>query len=107
MKNRYRSGRIHEGKVARRLGELGWTNVRQSKGSRGAADVYARTPSGVKAYIQVKSGSASVTRNGLKSLRALAKDRRGIAVTASRREGRTKIRFWGRWPWPKGAGGGR
>jgi Holliday junction resolvase len=97
MKNRYRSGRIHEGKVATNLGSRGWTNIRRSKGSRGPADLYARTPSGTRAYIQVKSGTASVSKREVRDLRALAKSRKGVAVTAVRRDGKTKFRFLGNW----------
>jgi hypothetical protein len=59
MKDRYRSGRIHEGKVARHLEDLGWYNMRRSRGSRGPADLTGRTPSGEMAYIQVKSNTAT------------------------------------------------
>jgi len=54
-KNWYRSGRIAEGKVARRLKKLGFKNIRISKGSRGPADIYA-VKKKKKYYIQVKSG---------------------------------------------------
>jgi len=97
VKNKYRSGRIHEGKVATRLRELGFANIRKSKGSRGPADIYARTPGGTKAYVQVKSGSASVSAYEVRKLRALAKERRGVAITAERKEGKTRFRFRGRW----------
>ena len=55
-KNWYRSGRIAEGKVARRLKGLGFKNVRLSGGSRGPADIYA-VKRGRKYYFQVKSGA--------------------------------------------------
>jgi len=97
MKNKYRSGRIHERKVGNRLTELGWTNIRRSKGSRGPYDIYGRTRTGVKAYVQVKSGSASVSRSEVRALRSVARERGGVAVTAERREGKTKFRFRGRW----------
>jgi len=100
LKNRYRSGRIHEGKVASRLKELGFTNVRKSAGSRGPADIYARSPAGVKSYIQVKSGSASVSSREVRDLRSLARQRGGMAVTAERRNGKTQFRFRGRWKTP-------
>src|SRR2546426_1741579 len=97
MKNTYRSGRIHEGKVATILGDHGWTNVRRSKGSRGPADLYARSPAGTRAYIQVKSGTASVSRSEARALRSLARSRAGVAVTAERRDGKTKFGFIGNW----------
>src|SRR6266581_1512693 len=97
LRNRYRSGRIHEGKVATSLKNRGWTNIRKSKGSRGPADIYARTPSGAKAYVQVKSGTASVSRQEVRGLRTLARKRGGVAVTAVRRNGKTSFRFLGNW----------
>ncbi len=78
--NRYRKGRIAERKVMNRLEELGWYNIRRSKGSRGPADIYARTPSGTKAYIQMKSGSAEITREEVDKVRSLARKRGGVAV---------------------------
>ena len=54
-KNYYRSGRIAEGKVAKRLKRLGFKNIRLSKGSRGPADIYA-VKKKKKYYFQVKSG---------------------------------------------------
>jgi hypothetical protein len=97
VKNAYRSGRIQEGKVASELKRRGWKNLRKSKGSRGPADLYGRTPSGNKAYIQVKSGSASVSSLELRRLQSLVKKRGGLAITATRNDGTTKLRFWGNW----------
>ena len=97
MRDKYRSGRIHEGKVGTRLKELGFSNIRRSKGSRGPADIYARTPSGFKAYLQVKSGNAAVSRQEIRKLRKLASERRGVAITAHRKNGKTTLRFRGNW----------
>lgn len=94
--NRYRSGRIHEKKVVNDLREKGFENIRRSVGSRGPADVYA-TRNGQKYYIQVKSGSADVTKEEIKKLKKLAKKRGGTAVVINRNEGRSKWRFFGNW----------
>lgn len=45
--NRYRSGRIAEGKVKKDLEAKGFENIYQSAGSRGPADLYAKK-NGVK-----------------------------------------------------------
>jgi len=96
MVNRYRKGRIAEKKVANRLKGLGWNNIRRSKGSRGPADIYARTPSGEKAYIQVKSGTADLTSKDRERLVDLAKERKGVAVYAHKDKGnKIKFRFLG------------
>ena len=95
--NTYRKGRIAEKKVVNRLRELGWNNIRRSAGSRGPADIYARTPSGKKAYIQVKSGSARMNRNEINKLRDLAKKRNGTAVYVHKDKKKLKFKFMGSW----------
>ena len=96
--NRYRRGRIAEKKVANWLKDKGFTNIRRSKGSRGPADIYARSPSGVKTYVQVKAYSASLDSQGKRELRSLAKDRGGAAMDVHYDgPGKIKPRFWGNW----------
>ncbi len=96
-KNTYLKGRINEGRVAAELKRKGWKNVRKSKGSRGPADIYARTPNGTKAYIQVKSGSAKITKKEVKKLKKLAKKRRGVAVVIYKRSKKNPWKFLGNW----------
>lgn len=83
--DRYRSGRIAEGKIARDLSDKGFENVRMSAGSRGPADVYAKKD-GVKYYVQVKSNSARLDSEGRRDLRQLARERGGVAVSVHREE---------------------
>ena len=92
----YLRGRIAEGKVARDLADRGFENIRMSGGSRGPADIYARKD-GVKYYVQVKSGSAHLDSEGRHDLRALAKDRGGVAVSIHRSEGQQRWQFLGNW----------
>jgi len=80
MINKYRKGRIAEKKSKDWLKGHGFYNIRRSKGSRGPADIYAVSPSGVKTYIQVKSGNARLTREEKMKLRKLAKKRKGFAA---------------------------
>jgi Holliday junction resolvase len=94
--NTYRRGRIAEKKVANILEDRGFENVRRSAGSRGPADIYA-TKGGTKYYIQAKTGSASVSREEIRDLRALARDRRGVAATVHYDQGETQWRFYGNW----------
>lgn len=96
MINRYRSGRIAEGKVARDLADKGYENIRLSAGSRGPADIYAKKD-GVKYYVQVKSGGARLDSDGRRDLRALAKERGGVAVSVHRSEGQQRWQFLGNW----------
>jgi Holliday junction resolvase len=98
MSNKYRMGRIGEKKVANYLQEKGFTNIRRSAGSRGPWDIYARGPEGDKFYIQVKIRSARPTRNEIRRLRALAKERHGVAAVIHRdAEGKHQWRFLGNW----------
>jgi len=96
LTNRYRSGRIAEGKVARDLQDKGFENVRQSAGSRGPADLYAKKD-GIKYYFQIKSNSARLDEEGRKNLRQLAQERRGVAVSVHRSQGSNKWQFLGNW----------
>jgi len=80
MVNLYRRGRIAEKKVTGWLKYHGFTNVRRNKGSRGANDIYAVSPAGIKSYFQVKSNSANCGRKDIERLRALAKQRKGFAA---------------------------
>ena len=57
-KNQYKYGRSKELKVARALRNKG-ASVKVSKGSKGAADLVAKFPSGTKWNVQVKA-----TRSG-------------------------------------------
>ena len=96
MTNNYRSGRIAEGKIASDLESKGFRNVRQSAGSRGPADIYAKKGD-TKYYFQVKSKSARLDGQGRKELRSLAKERNGAAVYIHRSEGQNKWQFLGNW----------
>lgn len=80
-----------------RLDELRYYNIRRTKGSRGPYDIYARSPEGIKTYIQVKSGTAKPTLDEIDRLRTVAYLRRGTAVTVERRNGKNKFRFRGSW----------
>lgn len=91
MTNTYRKGRIAEGKIAERLRERGYY-VRQSAGSRGPADIVATRP-GTKLYVQVKTGSASLSSDNRRSLRRLAKKRGGTAMLMHYDRGKVKSRF--------------
>jgi Holliday junction resolvase len=94
--NNYRRGRIAEKKVVNRLKARGFKNVRRSAGSRGPADIYARKGS-QKYYIQVKSGSARMSKGEVSKLRSLAKKRGGTAVGIRKNGSKMSWRFMGRW----------
>jgi len=97
MVNLYRRGRIAEKKVVNYLKERGFRNIRRSKGSRGPADIYAKKGN-TKFYIQVKYGSASVTKKEIIRLRKLARKRKGVAAVIHRsKKGKIKWKFLGRW----------
>jgi Holliday junction resolvase len=96
MVNLYRKGRIAEGKIARDLRDKGFQNVRQSAGSRGAADIYAFKGC-QKYYVQVKSGTARAGPEAISRLQRLAQDRGGTAVVINRQDGQNKWRFFGNW----------
>ena len=68
MSSSYRRGRIAERKVMNRLEELGYHNISRTKGSRGPYDIYARSPRGIKTYVQVKSGSARLGTDDIERL---------------------------------------
>ena len=97
MVNLYRRGRIAEKKIVNYLKSKGFRNIRRSKGSRGPADIYARKMD-TKYYIQVKYGTARASRDEIKRLRKLAKDRGGVAVVIHRdKRGKNIWKFYGRW----------
>ena len=97
-KNRYRQGRIAEKKVGNWLSGHGFTNIRRSKGSRGPADIYARSPGGTKSYIQVKSGTARMGLDEKKRLRSLARSRKGFAAEVHKGEGNNfRLKPLGNW----------
>jgi len=60
VKNQYGYGRSKEHKVAQSLRNKG-ASVSTSKGSKGAADLVAKFPSGTKWAVQVKSTRSSST----------------------------------------------
>jgi Holliday junction resolvase len=92
MVNTYRKGRIAEKKVMNWLREHGFYNLRRSKRSRGPYDIYARSPSGVKTYVQVKSGSARITKKEIEKLREIARKRKGFAAYVHKDKG-NKVRM--------------
>jgi len=70
----------------------------RSKGSRGVWDLRGRTPSGTKAYIQVKSYSARATKDEIRKLKDYARKHKGLAVLAHYYgNGKVKFRFLGNW----------
>jgi Holliday junction resolvase-like predicted endonuclease len=97
MVNLYRRGRIQEKKTMNWMRENGWTNLHRSAGSRGPADVYGRSPSGVKTYVQVKSGTARLSKKEYRDLRKMAKERDGAALYVHKDENGIKSRWLGNW----------
>lgn len=96
--NTYRKGRVNEGRVAAYLERKGWTNVRMSGGSRGPADVYARSPNGTKVYSQVKADSARISKGEVRDLRSMAKERGGAALYIHKNAGQNPRFTWlGNW----------
>ncbi|MEM0134573.1 MAG: hypothetical protein QXU18_05010 [Thermoplasmatales archaeon] len=96
--NTYRRGRIAEKKVGNWLGGHGFTNIRRSKGSRGPADIYARSPGGTKSYIQVKSGTARMGSDEKRRLRSLARSRKGFAAEVHKGTGNSyRMKPMGNW----------
>lgn len=94
--NCYRKGRIAKRKVANDLKHKGFKNIRLSAGSRGPADIYARKGTR-KYYVQVKSGSARMSRAETARLRAMAREGGGVAVGIRRNAGRNRWKFFGNW----------
>ena len=84
-KNQYAYGRAKEQKVAQSLRNRG-ASVATSKGSKGAADLVAKFPSGTKWAVQVKStraGSAATpSRRDTGRLKQVASSSRSTAVIA-------------------------
>ena len=97
MVNLYRRGRIQEKKTMNWMQDNGWTNLRRSAGSRGPADIYGRSPSGVKTYVQVKSGSARLSSEGYRDLRKMAKERGGAALYVHKDGKGIKPKWLGNW----------
>lgn len=97
MVNSYRKGRIQEKKVENWMRDKGWTNLRRSKGSRGPADIYGRSPSGVKTYVQVKSGSARLSSSEYRRLRRMTKERKGAALYVHKDKKGIKMKWLGNW----------
>ena len=97
MVNLYRRGRIQEKKVENWMQSRGWTNLRRSKGSRGPADIYGRSPSRTRTYVQVKYGSARISSIERRKLRQLAKKRRGAALYVHKDKKGIKARWLGNW----------
>ena len=97
MINKYRSGRIAEKKVMSWLKEKGFKNLRRSAGSRGPYDIYAVSPSNTKTYIQVKSGSATLSKEEKMKLRKVAKKRKGFAAYVHYDKGKPKLVPLGNW----------
>ncbi len=87
----YRKGVRAENKVKASLQRKGWV-VRKSKGSRGPYDLYALRR-GRKLLVQVKSGTASPTREELRQLRATAKRKGAHAMVTRVRNGKITPRF--------------
>lgn len=97
MVNLYRRGRIQEKKTENWMRDKGWTNLHRSKGSRGPADIYGRSPSGTKTYVQVKSGSARLSSREYRNLRKMAKERKGAALYVHKDKKGIKARWLGNW----------
>ncbi len=74
----YSKGIGAERRVKERLEDKGYL-VRQSPGSRGPYDLYA-LKGGKKLLLQVKSGSASLSSEGRRDLRAAARKKGATAV---------------------------
>lgn len=98
MVNKYRKGRRGEKKIVNWLKSLRFKNIRRSKGSRGPADIYAVSPSGVKTYIQAKTGRSTFKKEEKLKLRRLAKKRKGFAAYVHYRgKGKFKMVPLGNW----------
>lgn len=84
-KNQYGYGRAKEGKVAQSLRNKG-ASVKLSKGSKGAADLVAKFPSGTKWHVQVKATrqgeAASPTKQDIGRLKQAATKNNATAVVA-------------------------
>ncbi len=84
-KNEYKYGRSKELKVAQSLRNRG-ASVKTSKGSKGAADLTAKFPSGTKWQVQVKStrsgNAASPSAKDTGRLKQSATKRKATAVIA-------------------------
>jgi len=66
--------------------------IRLSKGSRGAADIHARSIYGPKVLVQVKSGTAAMHSKDKVKLSNLAKREKGVAIYTHYNRGKIKSR---------------
>jgi Holliday junction resolvase len=87
----YSKGIDAERRVKSKLESKGWL-VRQSKGSRGPYDLYAMK-GGKKLFVQVKSGSASLSRTERTRLRRVAKKKGGKALLIKCKKGAIQSRI--------------
>ena len=79
--NTYRKGRRAEKIVAEKMKRSGkFKYVKLSKGSRGPADIHARSIYGPKVQIQVKSGSARMNSEEKHKLNLMAKRSKAVAI---------------------------
>jgi Holliday junction resolvase len=87
----YSKGIKAEKKVKSKLEDKGWL-VKQSKGSRGPYDLYAMK-SGKKLLVQVKSGTASASKEEVKRLRSSAKKKGAKALVMKVKGKNTKSKI--------------
>jgi predicted Mrr-cat superfamily restriction endonuclease len=89
--NTYRKGRRAEKLVAEKMKRSGkFKYVKLSKGSRGPADIRARSIYGPKVQIQVKSGSARMNSEEKRKLIAMAKKNKAVAIYTKYDKGKFK-----------------
>jgi predicted transcriptional regulator len=87
----YSKGMSAEKRIKAKLESKGWL-VRQSKGSRGPYDLYA-IKSGRKLLVQVKSGTASMSRKEARKLRYVARSKGAKGLVISVKGRKIKSRF--------------
>ena len=89
--NTYRKGRRAEKIVVEKMKRSGkFKYVKLSKGSRGPADIHARSIYGPKVQIQVKSGSARMNSEEKHKLVSMAKRAKAIAIYTKYDRGKFK-----------------
>jgi hypothetical protein len=93
--NTYKKGRRGEKRVAERQRKRGNRYIRLSPGSRGPYDVSWTTPRGNRAYAQVKSGTARMSRKEKRKLIRYAKKKKGIALYVRENRGKVKAKTLG------------
>ena len=93
--NTYKKGRRGEKRVASWARKRGNKYVRLSPGSRGSYDVSWTTLKGNRAYAQVKSGTARMSRKEKRKLIKYAKKKRGNALYVRENRGKIKARSLG------------